>query len=312
MNNKDSFFSFVCVSVVLHLLMGYLFLFGIPSLFNRLPEEQVITFELLPVDKISNVPARKVQKQEEIVNEDAKASKQSKARPIEEENLTKPELKTEPKAEQPKVEPEKIKPKETEVKKSKEDIKPKENLKPEEKKASKIKEQKPKSDVKPQKTPDQKPKTKDVKKKKKDSNLLDSILKDLEASSEGHNAKSSKHNRGEKTDNNIESQGKYNEDLELSISEADLIKQQIDRHWWRPTGVDLTGVKIILYIVFDKDGTVLQVKVKDKICNSLPDSTCRALADSATRAVLNASPIQNLDPKRYEIWKEVEELVFSP
>ncbi|KJV61878.1 periplasmic TonB domain protein [Rickettsia amblyommatis str. Ac/Pa] len=61
--NKDNFTVFLSFSVVLHLFLLYFFLFGMPSLFEKLPEEQTITFEMLPVSDKSNIITQTKQKE---------------------------------------------------------------------------------------------------------------------------------------------------------------------------------------------------------------------------------------------------------
>ncbi|MDR0774462.1 MAG: energy transducer TonB, partial [Rickettsia sp.] len=76
-NNNIFSISFIC-SVVLHLLIIYFFLFGLPSLFKKSPEEQVIVFEMLPINSKSNVPNKIKQSEKAIENQDTKKVEQSK------------------------------------------------------------------------------------------------------------------------------------------------------------------------------------------------------------------------------------------
>lgn len=193
--------------------------------------------------------------------------------------------------------------------------KPEENL-PDKK--EEIKEEKPKEEEKKQvaeakkteeKKEEKKPveKPKDKKKQESKTDELDSLLKNLEQSSEGDNVKSNKQKRSAKVDNKKEAKGVYTEGLPLSDSESSLIKRQIERHWNNiPAGARGNNkVKIIISIILDKAGNVEQAKVKEKICPGIPNSVCEALADSAVRAVWKASPIENLDPARFNHWKEI-------
>lgn len=307
-NNKDNFTVFLSCSIALHLLLLYFFLFGIPSLFEKLPEEQIITFEMLPVNDKPNIITQTKQKEAPIENEDAKKSEQTK-----------------PKEEKPKDLPKEEKAKEPEVKKVEEnpkieEKKPIEKKKTEEvkealpEKKEEIKEENPKEEKKKQveevkKTEEKKEEEKPKEKKKQESKTdeLDSLLKNLEQSSEGDNVKSNKHKRSEQVDNKKETKGVYTEGLPLSDSESSLIKRQIERHWNNiPAGArGNSKVKIILSITLDKAGNVEQTKVKEKICPNISASVCEALADSAVRAVWKASPIENLDPARFNHWKEI-------
>lgn len=263
-NNKDNFTVFLSCSIALHLLLLYCCLFSMPSLFEKLPEDQTITFEMLPVSEKPNIITQMKQKEAPIENEDAKKSEQTK-----------------PKEEKPKDFPKEDKVKETEVKKV---------------------EEKPKIE---EKKLIEKPKEK--KKQESKTDELDSLLKNLEQSSEGDNVKSNKHKRLEQVDNKKEAKGVDKEGLPLSDSESSLIKRQIERHWNNiPAGARGNNkVKIIIIITLDKAGNVEQAKVKEKICPNIPASVCEALADSAVRAVWKAGPIENLDPTRFNHWQKI-------
>ena len=306
--NSDNFTIFLSCSIVLHLLLLYFFLFGMPSLFEKLPEEQTITFEILPVSDKSNIITQTKQKEAHIENEDAKKSEQSK-----------------PKAE-PQDSPKEEKAKEIETKTLEETLKVEENKpiedpKPEEvkellsEKKEEIKEEKSKKEEKKQaeEKKKSKKKPKEVKKKEPKTDELDSLLKNLEQSSEGDNVKSNKHKRSKKVDNAKGAKGIYTEGLPLSDSESALIKRQIERHWSNiPAGVRGNNkVKVIISITLDKAGNVEQAKVQEKICPNITASVCEALADNAIRAVWQASPIENLDPGRFNHWKEIN-FSFDP
>lgn len=275
-NNNIFSISFIC-SVVLHLLIIYFFLFGLPSLFKKSPEEQVIVFEMLPISNQSNVPNKTKQPEKAIENQDTKKVEQSKPDDTEEKSpLEKPLEKL------------------LEEKKPV-DTKPIEKKKPvEEKKLVETK--------------------KPLEKKKKIPNKsdLDSLLKNLEQSSEGSSAKSNKQARSKENKETQESKGPYDDTLTLSISEISLIKQQIERVWSKPIGIqNLEQLRVTLYIALNQDGSVKEVKVKETICPNITKIACDALSDSAMRAVWQASPINNLAPQRYNSWKEFN-FLFDP
>ncbi|MCC8467958.1 MAG: energy transducer TonB [Rickettsia endosymbiont of Eriopis connexa] len=301
--NKDNFTIFLSFSVVLHLLLLYFFLFGMPSLFEKLPEEQTITFEMLPVSDKPNIITETKQKEAPIENEDAKKSEQSKPKEEEpQQDLPKEEKAKEPEAKTIEAKPEEAK---EALPEKKEEVKPKE----EEKKP--VEEVKKPEEKKEEKKPEEKPK--EVKKKEPKTDELDSLLKNLEQSSEGNNVKSNKHQRSKKVDNAKEAKGVYTDGLPLSDSETSLIKRQIERYWSNvPAGVRGNNkVKVIISITLDKAGNVEQAKVKEKICPNIPASVCEALADNAIRAVWQASPIENLDPARFNHWQEIN-FSFDP
>ncbi|HJD63479.1 MAG TPA: energy transducer TonB [Rickettsia endosymbiont of Sericostoma sp.] len=306
-NNNIVSVSFIC-SVVLHLLIIYFFLFGLPSLFKKLPEEQVIVFEMLPISNQSNVPNKTKQPEKAIENQDAKKVEQSKPDYVEEK---KPVEKA---VEEKKL----VEDKPVEEKKSIEEKPIIEEKKPIEKPI--IEEEKPleeKPIIEKKKAIEEKKPTevkKPIEKKKKIPNKsdLDSLLKNLEQSSEGSNAKSNKQARAKENKETQESKGSYDDTLALSISEISLIKQQIERLWSKPIGIqNLEQLRVILYIALNKDGSVKEVKVKETICPNITKTACDALSDSAMRAVWQASPINNLDPQRYDSWKEFN-FLFNP
>ncbi|WP_425362902.1 energy transducer TonB [Candidatus Tisiphia endosymbiont of Hybos culiciformis] len=299
-NNNTVSVSFIC-SVALHLVIIYFFLFGLPSLFKKLPEEQVIVFEMLPISNQSNVPNKTKQPEKAIENQDAKKVEQSKPDYVEEKKPVEQPIEEKKIVEEKPVEEKKV----IEEKPIIEEKKPIDQ-KPAETKP--IEEKKPEEVKKPTET------KKPLEKKKKIPNKsdLDSLLKNLEQSSEGANAKSNKQARAKENKETQESKGSYDETLALSISEISLIKQQIEKLWSKPIGIqNLEQLRVTLYIALNKDGSVKEVKVKETICPNITQTACDALSDSAMRAVWQASPINNLDPQRYDSWKEFN-FLFNP
>lgn len=311
-NNNIFSISFIC-SVVLHLLIIYFFLFGLPSLFKKSPEEQVIVFEMLPINSKSNVPNKIKQSEKAIENQDTKKVEQSKPdyteekklveKPIEEKNIVeenqtieeKPIIEEKKPIEKTIIEEDKpLKEKPIIEKKKAIDKKPANTRPVEEKKPTETK--------------------KHVEKKKKIPNKsdLDSLLKNLEQSSEGSSAKLNKQARSKENKETQESKGLYDDTLPLSISEISLIKQQIERVWSKPIGIqNLEQLRVTLYIALNQDGSVKEVKVKETICPNITKIACDALSDSAMRAVWQASPINNLDLQHYNSWKEFN-FLFNP
>ena len=303
MKNNNTFSIALICSIALHLLAVYFFVFGLPALFPKLPEEQVIVFEMLPVSEKSNVPTKIKQSEKAIENEEAKKVEQSKpkieqeVRPIEKEE--KPVEQPKPPIEQPKpLDEKKTEPAEPQIIEQKETVKEKPKTTVEEKKKEKI----------PEKKKEVTPAPKPAEKKKKAPNTksdLDALLKNLEQSSEGNNAKSNKQARSEVSKELQESKGSYDDRLPLSISETALIRQQIEKQWNIPIGAqNIDQARVTLYIALNKDGSVKEVRIINTLCPNMSASICNALSDSALRAVKQASPIQGLDSKRYETWKE--------
>ncbi|HJD60937.1 MAG TPA: energy transducer TonB, partial [Rickettsia endosymbiont of Columbicola hoogstraali] len=143
-NNKDNFTVFLSCSIALHLLLLYFFLFGMPSLFEKLPEEQTITFEMLPISEKANIITQTKQKEAPIENEDAKKLEQTKPKEEKPKDLPKEE-----KAKEPESKPVEEKPK-IEEKKPIEKEKPEEVKEAPPEKKEEIKEEKPKEEEKKQ------------------------------------------------------------------------------------------------------------------------------------------------------------------
>lgn len=283
-NKQDQpFWVYVAISIALHLATFLLFSFGLPFFHKREPQEQIVTFEIVPVDSISNIKTQKVQKEEEVIEEKAKKVVKSKAE----------EAKPEP------------------VKEEKKPEEKKEAIPAKEKKEEK-KEEKPKDDKpKPKKTEPDKKKA-PPKKKAATKSDMDALLKTLEKESEGKEDKARKRAVAEKSDAIEDAIGKFNEDKPLSLSERDTIKQQIQDKWNVPVGVqNASDILVTVYISLKPDGTVNQVKLLEVSCPSGFDVVCKAAGDSAVRAIWQASPLRNLAPARYDIWKEFN-ISFDP
>lgn len=298
---NNNFRFFVIVSAFAHLLIAIILILGLPS-FKRLPDEQVITFEVLPVSDFTNIKTQKVQKEKSVEAEDAKevkrASQESAAK---EQEKPKPLPVTEPDPVKPALASEKPIEKMPELIKSDqaEPIKKDPEPKPEVKE-----EAKPKPEVK-------KEPPKEVKKKNKDADI-DSLLKTLEKASEGKAAKSRKEARSEKSDAEFDAKGVFDAEMPISISEYQAIKQQIERNWNVPAGAkNASDITVTLRIALKPDGEVMKVALLSQQCPPGNATVCQAAVDSAIRAVHQASPFQNLSAARYNAWKEFE-IVCDP
>ena len=98
----------------------------------------------------------------------------------------------------------------------------------------------------------------------------------------------------------------------ISISEIDLVRQQIARCWNLPAGAkDAHKMTVEIRVVMNQDGTVREATLRDA-ARSQADPFYRAMAESALRAVLNprCQPFK-LPPDRYDIW-QIMELNFDP
>jgi len=300
-NDDEKFGVFVAISIALHLFVFLLFTYGIPSLFPSPPIPQVVTFEILPVDAISNIKTQKIQQEKEIEENAAKKVQKTKHEDIP-ETKNPDAAKAEENKEESKRDFDEKKP---DDKRELVSMKSEEDKKKDEKKTSDKAQEK---QVKEDKLKD-KPKPK--KKKLPTEKEIDALLKTLEKASEGNEAKSAKRALSAKSDAKEESMGQYDESKALSISEEQAIRQQIERQWNVPAGVQNAGeILITLSIAIKIDGSVEQVKLVESKCP--PErGGCRAAIDSAIRAVWQASPLQNLSSSRYDSWKAFQ-ISFDP
>ena len=276
------------ISLVLHLIFVVIFIYGIPSIFEKLPEEnQVITFEMLTVSDIVNVRNQDIKKPEpKEIKESKKIEKSStKAKEELKEPEEKPLEKTEVVEKEAEIVPEKEKQKEI----------PK-------------KEEKPKKVIPPKKEKEKVKPKKIEKPVKKQEDLIDSVLQTLEKESDGEKKNSLNRTTSSQENEGKFARGNHDEDSPLSITEIMLINQQINENWNKPTGIE--NIKVTLSLKLDKDGTVIEVKIKDS-----PSTGNKQLQDlvneGALRAAKKASPIKNLRLERYDLWKEFD-LNFDP
>ena len=283
----------IIVSVILHIILLTIFFFGLPSVFERMPEEQnFVIFETVSISEIANIktesPVKKTVEPEKS-KEVKSSSSAKKEEPTQEE--VKPEEKIEPKKEAEKT------PEETEKIPEKEKVK-KEPEKKQPEKKEKPKKEKPKVKPKPKAVP-------------KDVDPMDSILKNLEDESEGDDSKTLAKNNSEQAEGTKRSKGmEYDEDSPLSITEKLLVRRQVEAVWHKDIVPE--GVGAILHMVLEKDGTVKEVTVKNIICPANVDAAiCKLVEENAIRAVKQASPIKNLTVDRYDTWKEFD-MKFDP
>ncbi len=105
---------------------------------------------------------------------------------------------------------------------------------------------------------------------------------------------------------------RYDTSRPLTISEIDMVRQQIAGCWNLPAGAkDAENLVIEIWVAMNPDGTVRQARIKQQQ-RMLTDSFFRAAAESALRAVLNkrCQPFK-LPRKKYDRWK-IMTLVFNP
>jgi hypothetical protein len=98
----------------------------------------------------------------------------------------------------------------------------------------------------------------------------------------------------------------------VSISEIDLVRQQITRCWIVPAGAkDAQNLVIDIAVQMNRDGTVQRAELK-KGSGDMSDPFYRTAAESALRAVLNprCQPFK-LPAKKFDRWKTMT-LSFNP
>ncbi len=260
------------ISLVLHLIFIGVFIYGLPSIFKKAPEEpDVITFEILPVSDITNVKDQGVKTPEP--KEIKKSQKIEKSAASPKENLEQKE--ETPKQEEPKP-----------VEKKPETPKEEDKKKPAPIKKE-VKQPQAKKEETAKKTP------------KKQEDIMDSLLTNLEKESEGTERRSPN-----RTPPSPPNEGKFakgnnaDEDEPLAVSEIATIKGQIKKYWDKPVGVE--NIQVVLHLKLDIEGNATIIQVSglkgDKQLQILVEETAR-------RAVKKANPIKNLRPERYNVWK---------
>ena len=89
-----------------------------------------------------------------------------------------------------------------------------------------------------------------------------------------------------------------------------LIKQQIEDNWTQVVG-NLENIKVKISLELEIDGTVTKADILSINCPPGADQICQLVPETTKRAVKKASPVKNLRPDRYDIWKKFD-LDFYP
>ena len=265
MKNKEKkqFQGALILSALLHFIIVGLFYFGLPSAFEKLPQEKdILTFEVVQISDLANIKTENKSKQQEKVAKKSKQVKTSKPKPKKKApNPKKPVKKEEPK--------------------KKKEIVP------------------VKKKEKPKKPP---PKKEEVKKQDDDpmESILKNLDKESKGTAaktptQSHEAKeqSNKTARG----------AEYDEEHPLSITEEIYIKRLINSVWRRPVGIEYSnGINLKLRLELNKAGKIIDHDI-DITCPPDSTTLCNLLKDSALRAIKEIDPIENLSPDRYNSWK---------
>ncbi len=100
--------------------------------------------------------------------------------------------------------------------------------------------------------------------------------------------------------------------VQLSVSEIDLLRRQLERCWNIPIGArDAQNLVIDIYLEVNPDRTVRRAEIVDQ-ARYRRDSFFRAAAESALRAVHHPDcrPLQ-LPERKYDLWREIV-VTFDP
>jgi hypothetical protein len=92
---------------------------------------------------------------------------------------------------------------------------------------------------------------------------------------------------------------------ELSTSERDAIRQQIEQCWNVDVGMQgVEDIVVSLNVQFNPDGSVYRVDFADPLQLAI-DERYRVLAERARAAVLECSPLRVMSAKNYNSWKNI-------
>jgi len=316
----------VSISILLHVAMIAVAYFGLPHLRRDVMMETPIMVELVNVAEVTNAPQKQVKPEKEKKAKVEEVKPEPKPKPVppvakvappppapepapapapapvpEEVAIVPPPPDAKPKAkEKPKPEPKpepKPKPKPKPVVKAKPKapaalvkVKPKRKPKPPDAFAGVLKTV---ANLKRQPTEVEKSPEKKIEKKKQEKPETKTSFEAQIAKALGSKRRS------------------FDESRPLSISEIDLVRQQIAKCWNLPAGAKDAGNMVIeIGVAMSADGTVRSANIKNTGLQS--DPFLRAMAESALRAVLNrrCQPFK-LPRDKYDRWKTMT-LVFNP
>ena len=179
----------MALSVFVHIIFILLFFFGLPSMFERFPEEKdVLTFEVVPLSAISNIKKESISQKQEQQAEKSKLVKNTKSsvQPIQNTKHDEPKKQT--------------------IDKKSEQV-PTKKVQP--------------TKAKPEKKKSAKQQNKSTNLKKKEEDIIDSVMNNLEKESQGEDAKARAQSTNETEKGKKLARSKeYNKNSSLSITEA--------------------------------------------------------------------------------------------
>jgi len=291
----------MALSVALHLILGGLFIFGLPRLFaSPPPEDMPIAVELVtiaPETKATrpNPNPPRPDAKPEVPVADTPATKPEPEPPI-------PTPAPPPSAEAPAPEP----PKPPEPKPAPPPLlKPPEPPKPTEKAEAPRPKEKPEP---PQQVAKNEAK---AEQKKYDPSQFEALLKNL-APQPTAPSPDAPPQRPRVASARPSSQPRAPLGSQITASEVDLVRQQIARCWNVPAGArDAKDLVVEVRVNVDPDGTVRQATIVDQ-ARLVSDPFFRAAAESARRAFFNplCRPL-HLPLEKYAFWKDLV-VDFSP
>jgi outer membrane biosynthesis protein TonB len=296
----------IALSVALHLVLGSLFIFGLPRLFTPPPPEDMpVAVELVMIAPETRAtrpnpnPPRPDAKPE-VPTADAPVTKPEPEPPV-------PTAVPPPSAEAPPPAPEPPKP--PEPKPTPPPVLKPPEPKPEPPKPSE-KAEAPRPREKPE-PPQQMAKNESkAEQKKYDPGQFETLLKNLAMQSTVPSPDQPPQ-RPRVASARPSSQPRAPLGSQITASEVDLVRQQIARCWNVPAGArDAKDLVVEVRVAVDPDGTVRQATIVDQ--GRLSDPFYRAAAESARRAFFNplCRPL-HLPPDKYAIWKDLV-VDFSP
>jgi outer membrane biosynthesis protein TonB len=297
----------VALSVALHLVLGSLFIFGLPRLFAPAPPEDMpVAVELVTIAPETRAtrpnpnPPRPDAKPEVPVA-DAPVAKPEPEPPV-------PTPVPPPSAEAPPQAPEP--PKVPEPKPAPPPVLKPPEPKPEPPKPTE-KAEAPRPEEKPE-PPQQMAKNESkADQKKYDPSQFEALLKNL-AMQPTTPSPDAPPQRPRVASARPSSQPRAPLGSQITASEVDLVRQQIARCWNVPAGArDAKDLVIEVRVAVDPDGSVRQATIVDQ-ARLGSDPFFRAAAESARRAFFNplCRPLR-LPPDKYAIWKDLV-VDFSP
>lgn len=296
----------IALSAALHLVLGSLFIFGLPRLFTPPPlEDMPVAVELVTIAPETratrpNPNQPRPNAKPEVPTADAPVTKPEPEPPV-------PTPVPPPSAEAPPPTPEPPKPPEPKPA-APPVLKPPEPKpeppKPSEKAEAPRPREKPEP---PQQMAKNEPK---AEQKKYDPGQFETLLKNLAMQSTVPSPDPPPQ-RPRVASARPSSQPRAPLGSQITASEVDLVRQQIARCWNVPAGArDAKDLVVEVRVAVDPDGTVRQATIIDQ--GRLSDPFYRAAAESARRAFFNplCRPL-HLPPDKYAIWKDLV-VDFSP